>query len=59
VFGDGIREPLRVRAGWVPDETIKALERFVAGPVEHDTRVMPFPLPAAPPAGSARRGGAA
>ena len=23
VFGEGIREPLRVRAGWVPDETIK------------------------------------
>ncbi|MGH3782130.1 MAG: FtsK/SpoIIIE domain-containing protein, partial [Pseudonocardiaceae bacterium] len=23
VFGEGIREPLRVRAGWVPDQTIK------------------------------------
>jgi S-DNA-T family DNA segregation ATPase FtsK/SpoIIIE len=31
VFGDGVREPLRVRAGWVPDETVKALETFVAG----------------------------
>ena len=31
VWGEGIREPLRVRAGWVPDETIKALEAFVTG----------------------------
>jgi len=31
VWGDGIREPLRVRAGWVPDETVKALEAFVTG----------------------------
>jgi S-DNA-T family DNA segregation ATPase FtsK/SpoIIIE len=31
VFGEGVREPLRVRAGWVPDETIKALESFVSG----------------------------
>jgi S-DNA-T family DNA segregation ATPase FtsK/SpoIIIE len=30
VFGEGIREPLRIRAGWVPDETIKALETFVS-----------------------------
>jgi S-DNA-T family DNA segregation ATPase FtsK/SpoIIIE len=29
VLGDGLREPLRVRAGWVPDDTIKALEAFV------------------------------
>ena len=29
LFGEGIREPLRVRAGWVPDEDIKALETFV------------------------------
>ncbi len=28
VFGDGLREPLRVRAGWVPDTTVKALETF-------------------------------
>ena len=26
LFGEGIREPLRVRAGWVPDEAIKELE---------------------------------
>lgn len=31
LFGEGIREPLRVRGGWVPDETIKALEAFVSG----------------------------
>jgi S-DNA-T family DNA segregation ATPase FtsK/SpoIIIE len=28
-WGEGIREPLRVRAGWVSDETVKALEAFV------------------------------
>lgn len=31
LFGEGIREPLRVRGGWVPDETIKQLEAFVTG----------------------------
>ncbi|MGW4593718.1 cell division protein FtsK, partial [Amycolatopsis thermoflava] len=31
VWGEGIREPLRVRAGWVPDEAVKALEAFVTG----------------------------
>ncbi|RZS37834.1 S-DNA-T family DNA segregation ATPase FtsK/SpoIIIE [Herbihabitans rhizosphaerae] len=31
LFGEGVREPLRVRVGWVPDETIKALEAFVTG----------------------------
>jgi S-DNA-T family DNA segregation ATPase FtsK/SpoIIIE len=39
VFGEGVREPLRVRAGWVPDETIKELEAFVA-----DSVVRPFPV---------------
>lgn len=39
VWGEGIREPLRVRAGWVPDETVKALESFVTG------SVTPFALP--------------
>jgi S-DNA-T family DNA segregation ATPase FtsK/SpoIIIE len=37
VWGEGIREPLRVRAGWVPDETVKALEAFVA-----QGRIVPF-----------------
>ncbi len=32
LFGEGVREPLRVRAGWVPDGTIKDLEAFVTGP---------------------------
>ena len=36
LFGEGIREPLRVRAGWVPDEDIKALEAFVT-PTTPDT----------------------
>ncbi|GAA1974525.1 FtsK/SpoIIIE domain-containing protein [Amycolatopsis minnesotensis] len=29
VWGEGLREPLRVRAGWVPDDTIKAFENYV------------------------------
>jgi len=40
VFGEGIREPLRVRAGWVPDETIKHLETFITGPLINDTAVL-------------------
>jgi S-DNA-T family DNA segregation ATPase FtsK/SpoIIIE len=31
LFGEGVREPLRVRAGWVPDDVIKQLETFVTG----------------------------
>jgi S-DNA-T family DNA segregation ATPase FtsK/SpoIIIE len=33
VFGEGIREPLRIRAGWVPDHTIKHLETFITDPI--------------------------
>ncbi len=40
VFGEGIREPLRIRAGWVPDETIKQLEAFITGPGTHDNTVL-------------------
>ncbi|PZS11988.1 MAG: cell division protein FtsK [Pseudonocardiales bacterium] len=58
VFGEGIREPLRVRAGWVPDETIKQLETFVTRPVEHDTAVLPFPTKPTDPTGSTRGGAA-
>ncbi|MDS0133614.1 MULTISPECIES: FtsK/SpoIIIE domain-containing protein [unclassified Amycolatopsis] len=29
VWGEGIREPLRIRAGWVSDATVKALEAYV------------------------------
>ena len=32
VWGEGLREPLRIRAGWVPDEVVKALEAFVTSP---------------------------
>jgi S-DNA-T family DNA segregation ATPase FtsK/SpoIIIE len=32
VFGEGIREPLRIRAGWVPDNTIKDFETFITQP---------------------------
>jgi len=41
LFGEGIREPLRVRAGWVPDRVIKDLERFVSTPA-----VLPLAIPA-------------
>ena len=58
VFGEGLREPLRVRAGWVPDETIKQLETFVTGPVTHDTTVLPFPTTPTDPAGSTHGGAA-
>ena len=40
VFGEGIREPLRIRAGWVPDQTIKQLETFIT----RSTSVLPRPL---------------
>ncbi len=43
VFGEGIREPLRIRAGWVPDQTIKRLEAFVTSPLAYDRAVLPLP----------------
>jgi S-DNA-T family DNA segregation ATPase FtsK/SpoIIIE len=58
VVGEGIREPLRIRAGWVPDETIKQLETFVTGPITHDTAVLPFPTKPTDPTGSTRGGAA-
>jgi S-DNA-T family DNA segregation ATPase FtsK/SpoIIIE len=58
VFGEGIREPLRIRAGWVPDETIKQLETFVTEPVEHDTAVLLFPIKPTDPSGSTHGGAA-
>ena len=60
LFGEGIREPLRVRAGWVPDETIKELEDFVTGTSAHRRdagRVLTLPAPA--PARGGPAGGAA
>lgn len=50
-FGEGIREPLRVRAGWVPDETVKELEAFVTGPalIVASGQVLALPIPAARP----------
>ncbi|WP_116201949.1 FtsK/SpoIIIE domain-containing protein [Amycolatopsis circi] len=38
VWGEGIREPLRVRAGWVSDETVKALEDYVTNGGSADLR---------------------
>lgn len=44
LFGEGIREPLRVRAAWVSDDTIKALEAFVTGRQQaHPGRVFQLP----------------
>jgi S-DNA-T family DNA segregation ATPase FtsK/SpoIIIE len=53
LFGEGIREPLRVRAGWVPDDDIKALESFVTGPTPDYTpgTVLQLAGPADYPAG--------
>ncbi len=45
VFGEGIREPLRVRAGWVSDQTIKHLEAFVARPVMSEMAVPALSAP--------------
>ncbi|TCK20630.1 FtsK/SpoIIIE domain-containing protein [Pseudonocardia endophytica] len=57
LFGEGIREPLRVRAAWVPDDAIKDLERLVTGPaplaIPGPRPVLPFPQPAGAPAGGA------
>jgi S-DNA-T family DNA segregation ATPase FtsK/SpoIIIE len=47
LFGEGIREPLRVRGGWVPDETIKQLEAFVTGNPRPVSPGMVLALPAA------------
>ncbi len=35
VWGEGVREPLRVRAGWVADDTVKALENYVTNGGAH------------------------
>jgi len=57
VWGEGIREPLRVRAGWVPDEMVKALESFVSGGgASRSAQVLRFP---ALPSGGTREDGAA
>jgi S-DNA-T family DNA segregation ATPase FtsK/SpoIIIE len=45
VFGEGIREPLRVRAGWVSDQTIKHFETFVSRPVTEDLAVPALSAP--------------
>jgi DNA segregation ATPase FtsK/SpoIIIE, S-DNA-T family len=58
MVGEGIREPLRIRAGWVPDATIKHLETFITAPTTHDTAVLPFPTTSLDPSGSTRGGAA-
>jgi S-DNA-T family DNA segregation ATPase FtsK/SpoIIIE len=42
VWGEGIREPLRVRAGWVPDHVIKQLETFITTPI-YNSDMRPLP----------------
>jgi S-DNA-T family DNA segregation ATPase FtsK/SpoIIIE len=49
LFGEGIREPLRVRAGWVADDTIKALEAFVKGAPDRPVAAPVLPLPTRTP----------
>jgi S-DNA-T family DNA segregation ATPase FtsK/SpoIIIE len=56
VFGEGLREPLRIRAGWVPDETIKQLEVFVTSPIRRDPAVLAFPSKPTDPTESTRVG---
>jgi len=56
LFGEGIREPLRVRAGWVPDHVIKQLETFVTNPTMAPAvagQVLTLPAPVPQPAGGA------
>ncbi len=55
VFGEGIREPLRVRAGWVSDEAIKQLEAFITSnsSAHRSPSVVPLPLPTGDQAGVA------
>ncbi|SFO37774.1 DNA segregation ATPase FtsK/SpoIIIE, S-DNA-T family [Pseudonocardia ammonioxydans] len=55
LFGEGVREPLRVRAAWVSDEAIKALENYIAGtlPSAVPAPVLALPAPAEHEAGGA------
>jgi DNA segregation ATPase FtsK/SpoIIIE, S-DNA-T family len=53
VFGEGIREPLRIRAGWVPDDTIKQLETFLTGPATHNAAVLSLTSSTGSPHGGA------
>jgi len=48
VFGEGLREPLRVRAGWVPDQVIKHLEAFVTGPRDTTALALSTTTPGGP-----------
>jgi S-DNA-T family DNA segregation ATPase FtsK/SpoIIIE len=43
VWGEGIREPLRIRAGWVSDQVIKDLETFLTHPNQHHPAVLSLP----------------
>ena len=49
LFGEGVREPLRVRAGWVPDDTIKAARglrhRHRLEPLAGAGQVLALPAP--------------
>jgi S-DNA-T family DNA segregation ATPase FtsK/SpoIIIE len=45
LFGEGIREPLRVRAGWVSDEQVKQLESFVTGRIDYPRTAPLLQLP--------------
>jgi S-DNA-T family DNA segregation ATPase FtsK/SpoIIIE len=53
VFGEGLREPLRVRAGWVPDQTIKALETFITAPFARNNAALALSTTGSTPGGLA------
>ncbi len=48
LFGDGIREPLRIRAGWVSDGAVKDLEAFVTRTTPSAVVAPVLALPAPP-----------
>jgi S-DNA-T family DNA segregation ATPase FtsK/SpoIIIE len=54
VFGEGLREPLRIRAGWVPDHTIKQLETFITSPLTFEGAALALsaPSPGSSPGGT-------
>jgi S-DNA-T family DNA segregation ATPase FtsK/SpoIIIE len=53
VFGEGLREPLRIRAGWVPDDAIKNLETFVTNPATQHAALLSLTSTGSPHGGPA------
>jgi S-DNA-T family DNA segregation ATPase FtsK/SpoIIIE len=53
VFGEGLREPLRIRASWVPDDAIKHLETFVTNPATQHAALLSLTSTGSPHGGPA------